>query len=86
MKHKILIFTALAGLISMSSCSDFLEQKNTYQANEDAFFDSNDAVSQGTSPLYNYVWNSFNGKFYYSVGDGRSNNLTARWRSLIQIY
>ncbi|MDE7144979.1 MAG: RagB/SusD family nutrient uptake outer membrane protein [Duncaniella sp.] len=86
MKHKILIFTALAGLISMSSCSDFLEQKNTYQANEDAFFDSNDAVSQGTSPLYNYVWNSFNGKFYYSVGDGRSNNLTARWSDYIYPY
>lgn len=86
MKHKILIFTALAGLISMSSCSDFLDQKNTYQANEDAFFDSDDAVSQATSPLYNYVWNSFNGKFYYSVGDGRSNNLTARWSDYIYPY
>lgn len=86
MKHKILIFTALAGMVAMSSCSDFLEQKNTYQANEDLFFDSNDAVSQATSPLYNYVWNSFNGKFYYSVGDGRSNNLTARWSDYIYPY
>lgn len=86
MKHKILIFAALAGMVAMSSCSDFLEQKNTYQANEDLFFDSNDAVSQATSPLYNYVWNSFNGKFYYSVGDGRSNNLTARWSDYIYPY
>lgn len=86
MKHKILILTALAGMLSMSSCSDFLDQNNSYQANEDQFFDSNEAVSQATAPLYNYVWNSFNGKFYYSVGDGRSNNLTARWSDYIYPY
>ena len=86
MKNKSYIFAALAGVLSLSSCSDFLEQKNTYQANEDAFFNTNEAVEQATAPLYNYVWNSFNGKFYYSVGDGRSNNLTARWSDYIYPY
>lgn len=86
MKNKIYIFAALAGMMTLSSCSDFLDQTNTYQASEDTFFDSNDAVAQATAPLYNYVWNSFNGKFYYSVGDGRSNNLTARWSDYIYPY
>ncbi|MCM1355496.1 MAG: RagB/SusD family nutrient uptake outer membrane protein [Staphylococcus sp.] len=86
MKTKIYVLAALTGMIGMSSCSDFLDQKNTYQASEDTFFDTNEAVAQATAPLYNYVWNSFNGKFYYSVGDGRSNNLTARWSDYIYPY
>ena len=86
MKSQIYVFVALAGMFSMSSCSDFLDQTNTYQASEETFFDTNEAVSQATAPLYNYVWNSFNGKFYYSVGDGRSNNLTARWSDYIYPY
>lgn len=86
MKIKIIFSTAIAAMITLSGCSDFLEQNNSYQASEDAFFDSDDAVGQATSPLYNYVWNSFNDKFYYSVGDGRSNNLTARWSDYIYPY
>ena len=86
MKNKLYIFAAVAGIMSLSSCSDFLDQKNSYQASEDTFFATDEAVAQGTAPLYNYVWNSFNGKFYYSVGDGRSNNLTARWSDYIYPY
>lgn len=86
MKTKIYLSAALTALIGFSSCSDYLEQKNTYQASEDGFFDSDEAVSQATAPLYNYVWNDFNGKFYYSLGDGRSNNLTARWSDYIYPY
>lgn len=87
MKIKSLyILAATAGMLSMSACSDFLDQKNTYQASEDTFFANDEAISQGTAPLYNYVWNSFNDKFYYSVGDGRSNNLTARWSDYIYPY
>ena len=85
MKHYIYL-AALGTALSLASCSDFLDQTNSYQASEDAFFDTNDAVNQATAPLYNYVWNTFNGKFYYSVGDGRSNNLTARWSDYIYPY
>ena len=59
MKNKLYIFAAVAGIMSLSSCSDFLDQKNSYQASEDTFFATDEAVAQGTAPLYNYVWKSF---------------------------
>lgn len=86
MKLKIYFSAAMIAMMGLASCSDYLEQKNTYQASEDGFFDSDEAITQATAPLYNYVWNDFNGKFYYSVGDGRSNNLTARWSDYIYPY
>lgn len=87
MKTKILTLAALAGMTAMlMACDDYLDQTNSYQANPETFFDTDEAVSYATAPLYNYVWNDFNGKFYYSVGDGRSNNLTARWSDYIYPY
>ncbi len=87
MKTKILTLAALAGMTAMlTACDDYLDQTNSYQANPETFFDTDEAVSYATAPLYNYVWNDFNGKFYYSVGDGRSNNLTARWSDYIYPY
>lgn len=87
MKNKILTFAVLAGMgAAFTSCDDFLDQNNSHQANPETFFDSDEAVSYATAPLYNYVWNDFNGKFYYSVGDGRANNLTARWSDYIYPY
>ena len=86
MNIKIYLSAAVMALVGLSSCSDFLEQENSYQASEDGFFTSDESIRQATSPLYNYVWNDFNGKFYYSVGDGRSNNLTARWSDYIYPY
>ena len=76
-----------AGLLTTScSSDDFLEVENSTDLNGDIFFDSNDAVDQAIYPLYNYVWNSFNGKLYYSMGDGRSNNITAQWSDYIKVY
>ena len=88
MKTKIYFLAALMGTgLMMSSCADdFLEVSNTTDLNGDVFFDSNDAVDQAIYPLYNYVWNSFNGKLYYSMGDGRSNNITAQWSDYIKVY
>lgn len=83
-KLHIIIAAALA--LGCSSCDDYLTQTNTYQANDETFLDSDAAVRATTAPLYNYVWNSFNAKFYYSVGDGRANNLTARWSDYIYPY
>lgn len=87
MKSKILTLAVLAGAtMAFTSCDDYLDQTNTYQANPETFYDTDEAVTYATAPLYNYVWNDFNGKFYYSVGDGRANNLTARWSDYIYPY
>ncbi len=76
----------MAGSLSLASCDDFLTTQNTTQGNDESFLDSDASVLATTSPLYNYVWNSFNDKAYYSMGDGRSNNLTARWSDYIFPY
>lgn len=86
MKSKLLIITALAGSLTFISCEDFLTHDNTTNANQETFFDSDEALETATAPLYNYVWNSFNGKAYYSMGDGRANNITARWSDYIYPY
>ncbi|PWB04199.1 RagB/SusD family nutrient uptake outer membrane protein [Duncaniella muris] len=87
MKKNILISAVLvAGSLSLASCDDFLTTQNTTQGNDESFLDSDASVLATTSPLYNYVWNSFNDKAYYSMGDGRSNNLTARWSDYIFPY
>lgn len=87
MKTKILTIAAVvsAGLLT-TSCNSFLEQDNTTSINANTFYDSDAAVSEATSTLYSYVWNSFNDKLYYSMGDGRSNNITAQWSNYINVY
>ena len=86
MKNKILIIATLAGSLALSSCEDFLTHDNTTSANQETFFDTDEALEAATAPLYNYVWNSFNDKAYYSMGDGRANNITARWSDYIYPY
>ena len=85
---KILLYTAvLAGVLSLSSCAeDFLGQKNSYQLGPDNYYDSDAAVATATYPLYNYVWYDFNDKFYYGMGDGRANNITAQYSDYIYPY
>lgn len=85
---KILLYTAaLAGILSFSSCAeDFLKQKNSYQLSPDNYYESDDAVASATYPLYNYVWYDFNDKFYYGMGDGRANNITAQYSNYIYPY
>ena len=87
MKSNIFAMAALGAMaVFTTACDDYLDQTNTYQASKDTFFATNEAVEQAVYPLYNYVWNNFNEKFYYSLGDGRSNNLTARWSDYIYPY
>ena len=86
MKNKIFILTALASALSLNSCDDFLTSENTTSANQETFFDSDESLESATAPLYTQVWNSFNSKAYYSMGDGRSNNITARWSDYIYPY
>jgi hypothetical protein len=67
MKNKLFITLTLACMVGLTSCEDFLTSENTTSANQDTFFDSDDAVASGTAPLYNYVWNGFNDKAYYGM-------------------
>ena len=74
-------------MLSFTGCAnDFLEQKNTYQISQDNFFDNDEAVSQAVMPLYSYVWYDFNDKFYYGMGDGRANNITAQYSDYLYPY
>ena len=88
MKTKIfLVGSLLTAGIALTSCSDdFLDQKNTTSPNQETFFDSDEAIDKAMYPLYNYVWQSFNDKAYYGMGDGRANNLTAQYSDYIYPY
>lgn len=86
MKNKIFILLLAAVVMTVSSCEKFLTTTNTTNANQQTYFDSDEALETATSTLYNYVWNSFNDKFYYGMGDGRANNITARWSAYIYPY
>lgn len=85
---KILIYTlGLAGMLSMNSCADsFLDQNNSHQLGQTNYFDSESALQSATAPLYNSVWFDFNDKFYYGMGDGRANNITAQYSDYIYPY
>lgn len=73
--------------LALSSCADdFLDQTNTHQLSQDKFFDSDKAVEEAVWPLYSYVWYDFNDKFYYGMGDGRANNITAQYSDYIYPY
>lgn len=78
---------AIAGAMQLTGCADdFLEQENTTSLNQGTFFNSDESVAAATAPLYNYVWNDFNSKFYYGMGDGRANNITAQYSDYIYPY
>lgn len=77
----------LAGTLTLGSCAnDFLDQTNSYQIAQDNFFSSDEAVAQEIYPLYSYVWYMYNDKFYYGMGDGRANNITAQYSNYIYPY
>ncbi|MBQ9261727.1 MAG: RagB/SusD family nutrient uptake outer membrane protein [Bacteroidaceae bacterium] len=87
MKKFALYTMMLAGTLTLVSCADdFLDQTNTYQIAQDNFFSSDEAVAQEIYPLYSYVWYMYNDKFYYGMGDGRANNITAQYSNYIYPY
>ena len=87
MKNKILIIATLAGSLVLSSCEDFLTHDNTTSANQETFFDTDEALEAATAPLITMCGTDFNDeKPYYSMGDGRANDITARWSDYIYPY
>ena len=87
MNKKYSLFAGiLASALCLTGCESFLEQENTHDLNQGTFFDSEEALKAATAPLYNHVWNEFNDKFYYGMGDGRANNITAQYSDYIYPY
>ncbi len=70
-------------LCGISSCSDDLEIEPNDQIAKENFFKSEEDFKAATAPLYNRVWFSFNDKFYFGLGDGRSYNLYAPYSDYI---
>jgi hypothetical protein len=63
--------------VGFYSCSDELDIEPQDQIAKENFFKSEEDFRAATAPLYNRVWFSFNDKFYFGLGDGRSYNLYA---------
>ncbi len=85
MKKSKFIFSVLSlGFLWLSTgCDDYLEvQPNDYITQEN-FYQTEDDFKAATGALYNIVWFDFNDKFYYGLGDGRSNNLYAPYSDYI---
>lgn len=78
---KHILFTAL--FVCISSCSSELDISPSDQISKENFFQSEQDFLAATGPLYNRVWFSFNDKFYFGLGDGRSNNLYAPFSDYI---
>ena len=76
------LFTACL-LISTFSCSDELNVEPNDRIAKENFFQSEEDFKAATGPLYNRVWFSFNDKFYFGLGDGRSYNLYAPYSDYI---
>lgn len=76
--YKILYkFLIVLLIFATFSCEDALELAPRDQVVKENFFQSEADFQAATAPLYNRVWFSFNDKFYFGLGDGRSNNLYA---------
>lgn len=82
-KNKFLVVAATAMLVFAGCNEDFLEMKPNDQLTLDNYFTSNAELQAATAPLYSKVWFDFNDKFYYALGDGRSNNLFAPYSDYI---
>jgi len=70
-------FFAIILFVGLYSCSDELNIEPQDQIAKENFFQSEEDFRAATAPLYNKVWFSFNDKFYFGLGDGRSYNLYA---------
>ncbi|MFC3973336.1 RagB/SusD family nutrient uptake outer membrane protein [Maribacter confluentis] len=79
MKHVLVTLL----VIFLFGCSNELDISTSDQISKENFFQSEQDFLAATGPLYNRVWFSFNDKFYFGLGDGRSNNLYAPFSDYI---
>lgn len=82
--NKIIYALVIAGSVSLTGCDkSFLDVTPNDRITLDNFFQSEADLQASTAGLYNKVWFDFNDKFYYGLGDGRSNNLFAPYSDYI---
>jgi len=82
--NKIVSGLVVAVSTLLTSCDQsYLDIKPNDRITLNNFFQSESDLQASTSGLYNKVWFSFNDKFYYGLGDGRSNNLYAPYSNYI---
>lgn len=82
--NKIVYALVIAGSVSLTGCDkSFLDVTPNDRITLDNFFQSEADLQASTAGLYNKVWFDFNDKFYYGLGDGRSNNLFAPYSDYI---
>lgn len=74
---KTILMLAMVCMFGLVSCEDDLNVEPTDQITRENFFQSEEDFQAATAALYNRVWFSFNDKFYFGLGDGRSYNLYA---------
>jgi hypothetical protein len=85
MKKIAMIKTIFAAcLISLASCSDFLDISPQDQMTGSSL--SEDNILSLTAPLYNRVWYGFNENFYFGLGDGMAFNLVGQYSPYIYPY
>ncbi|WP_343697058.1 RagB/SusD family nutrient uptake outer membrane protein [Flavobacterium sp.] len=85
MKTKKIFYTVLMIALPFvwTSCSDLLDVEPEDQITKENFYQSEADFQSATGPLYNRVWFDFNDKFYYGLGDGRSDNLYAPYSDYV---
>ncbi|MDR0682920.1 MAG: RagB/SusD family nutrient uptake outer membrane protein [Dysgonamonadaceae bacterium] len=82
---KIIVKTIfIAYMVSMASCSDFLDISPQDQMSGSSL--SEDNLLSLTAPLYNRVWYGFNENFYFGLGDGMAFNLVGQYSPYIYPY
>ncbi len=83
-KNKIIACAlTLAASFTFSGCSDFLDHSPDDRVTLENFFQSPEDLRTATAPLYNKVWFDFNDKFYFGLGEGRSNNMFAPYSDYV---
>ncbi|MBZ4676326.1 MAG: hypothetical protein JG782_945 [Anaerophaga sp.] len=82
--NKIFLILSAIVAVNITSCNDdFLNIEPEDRLLLENFFASESDMKVATAPLYSKVWFDFNDKFYYGLGDGRSNNLFAPYSDYI---
>jgi len=82
--NKLFLGLILATPLLLISCSEsFLDIQPNDKLTLDNFFQSESDLKASTAGLYNKVWFDFNDKFYYGLGDGRSNNMYAPYSDYV---
>ncbi|MBN2744761.1 MAG: RagB/SusD family nutrient uptake outer membrane protein [Marinilabiliaceae bacterium] len=81
--NKSILAMATATLLLAGCNEDFLDIQPNDRLTLENYYTSENELKAATAGLYGKVWFDFNDKFYYALGDGRSNNLFAPYSDYV---